>query len=375
MAISPIHRGPQAVEGVVQYKPSPAQQKVIDMLSSPTAAAVLVPLIPKGVDLTTVATEVYRVAAENPDILKCTETSVVLAVSDCLRAELIIGKEVHLVPVNTKVSKDPEKYELRCQAWNDYKGDIALVRRSGAARNVVAEAVYENDLFEPHLGTEQFVRHIPPIKGPRGKMIGAYAIAFITNTMNKVKWMPLEEIEAIRAKSKSWSPKRVQVCPDWYAKKTAIHAVTKDLPKNPKLARVLAMFEHQEAIDRAEEAEYTIETPAQREGQVAPRAAEHRAPSGDEPPSQASEPSYDAHGESDRAVTRESESANEAPAVPNCPKCGGAMYDNRAENDKRAAGGQRLWPDFKCKDRQSCDGLYWRGQWPPEDEGQDSFRF
>ena len=39
-------------------------------------------------------------------------------------------------------------------------------------------------------------------------------------------------------------------------------------------------------------------------------------------------------------------------AVPSCPKCGGAMWDNREGKRNPKA------PDFKCKDR-SCDGVIW----------------
>lgn len=42
-----------------------------------------------------------------------------------------------------------------------------------------------------------------------------------------------------------------------------------------------------------------------------------------------------------------------------CPKCSGAMWDNRATKTNPKS------PDFKCKDR-SCDGVYWPGQWPPK---------
>ncbi len=44
------------------------------------------------------------------------------------------------------------------------------------------------------------------------------------------------------------------------------------------------------------------------------------------------------------------------PAV--CPKCKGAMWDNRATKKTPKA------PDYKCKDK-ACDGAYWPGQWPP----------
>lgn len=42
-----------------------------------------------------------------------------------------------------------------------------------------------------------------------------------------------------------------------------------------------------------------------------------------------------------------------------CPKCQGAMWDNRKTKTNPKA------PDFKCRDK-SCDGVYWPGQWPPK---------
>lgn len=43
------------------------------------------------------------------------------------------------------------------------------------------------------------------------------------------------------------------------------------------------------------------------------------------------------------------------PNCPACPKCGGWMWDNRADKRNPKA------PDFKCRDR-SCDGVLWPGQ-------------
>ena len=45
-------------------------------------------------------------------------------------------------------------------------------------------------------------------------------------------------------------------------------------------------------------------------------------------------------------------------AIPECPKCGGAMWDNREGKRNPKA------PDFKCKDK-SCDGVVW----PPRATG------
>jgi hypothetical protein len=50
----------------------------------------------------------------------------------------------------------------------------------------------------------------------------------------------------------------------------------------------------------------------------------------------------------------------DATGEPNCPKCGGRTWDNRATKRNPRA------PDFKCRDR-SCDGVIW----PPKSEKTD----
>ena len=60
-----------------------------------------------------------------------------------------------------------------------------------------------------------------------------------------------------------------------------------------------------------------------------------------------------------RAATKSPATAGGA--VPSCPKCHGAMWDNRVGKKNPKS------PDFKCKDK-GCDGLYWPGEWPPKAE-------
>ena len=43
------------------------------------------------------------------------------------------------------------------------------------------------------------------------------------------------------------------------------------------------------------------------------------------------------------------------PNSPACPKCGGAMWDNRTSKRNPRA------PDYKCRNR-ACDGVLWPGQ-------------
>jgi phage RecT family recombinase len=217
------------------------------LLKADDARAKIVPML-RGVDYDRVVGEVYLVTAENPEILKCTPASIIRAVARAVSWGLEIGQTVHLVPFNVKVSAkgETDRWEKRLTAIRDYKGDIELIIGAGAARSIRTQAVYENEVFEYVEGTEPILRHLPARNAKdRGEMIGAYAIAdHGYNRPPHVKYMPIADIDAIRQKfSKQW---KVGPCPPWYACKTAVKQLAKTLPKNVRLAKVLAMFEQEE---------------------------------------------------------------------------------------------------------------------------------
>lgn len=211
--------------------------KIGQILLTDEARGQITALLPHGVELDRVLVEVHRATTKNADILNCTPASIIMAVGTAVQTGLVIGKTIHLVPVGKEL-----------QAWTDYKGDIELVIWSGAARHVDAQVVYANDHFEYEQGITPTIVHRPAIKN-RGTMLGAYCIAYLngTGTLRKIVWMPLEDIEKVRAKSRAWKNERE--CPDWYAMKTVIHRNCKTLPKTQRLAKVLALFDHQEEID------------------------------------------------------------------------------------------------------------------------------
>lgn len=43
-----------------------------------------------------------------------------------------------------------------------------------------------------------------------------------------------------------------------------------------------------------------------------------------------------------------------------CPQCSGEIWDNQAENDKRELNGEKLRPDYACKDKENCGWVMWR---------------
>lgn len=46
--------------------------------------------------------------------------------------------------------------------------------------------------------------------------------------------------------------------------------------------------------------------------------------------------------------------------VRECPNCGGEVWNNVEENNKREAKGEKLRPDYSCKDKENCGWVMWR---------------
>lgn len=212
-------------------------------------------LLPKGTTYDAVMQDIY-IASRKPGgerIFECDPESVVTAVVTIQQWGLQIGRTAYLVPFGNQ-----------CNAVAGYTGLIELVIASGYVRSVTAYAVYANDRFKYELGSSPFIEHQPVWEGgPRGALIGAYAIARLAHYQFVICYMRLEEIEVIRKTSKQWPPSKIPECPEWYAIKTAVRRLCKTLPQNPKLALVMRVINQSDAgeVERVPAAEFTIETP------------------------------------------------------------------------------------------------------------------
>jgi len=210
------------------------RREITALLKSDTARARITPML-RGVEYERVIGEVYLAVGENPDILKCSGESIVRAVARVCSWGLTVGETAHLVPYGNKLI-----------AIQDYKGKIELILAAGGARAIDAQVVYEKEFFEHEEGTNPFVKHIPARRASeRGVLVGAYAIAdHGPDRKPHIKYMAIEDVDAIRLKcSKQW---KQGPCPPWYAMKTAVHQLAKLLPKNAKLAAVLAKLDEDE---------------------------------------------------------------------------------------------------------------------------------
>lgn len=229
----------------------------------------LTPFLPDGASVDAVAHAVQFAAIKNPQLLAAVPSSLIVAVTRGLRAGLDIGEEWHLLTfknkaLSTKHGRDV--YDVVGHA--DYKALAHLAIASGAVRFVDPHTVRAADDFSYELGIDKRLYH-KPASGNRGRIIGAYVVLTLPFNVREFHYMPVADIEKIRAKSKSWASQTLEEIP-WYALKTVVRQGLKLLPNAKRLAKALAAITVDEEAEREEGGPVAGEGPAP----VSPRPAE-----------------------------------------------------------------------------------------------------
>lgn len=190
----------------------------------------------RGFDATRMAAAFAQAAAKEPKLLDATPASLFLAIGNVARWGLDIGEGAYLVPINSKVKgPDGDRWETRVEAWPSYQGLKHMAMRQNIVRLMEEYVVYEGDDFDYTLGTDGYLRHRPCPESKRGKIVGAYSIITLRFMAKTWHYMPIGDIELIRARSKSWGPKYYPTCPPWYAMKTVCRAWLNRQPKSGAL--------------------------------------------------------------------------------------------------------------------------------------------
>lgn len=146
------------------------------------------------------------------------------------------GREGAIVAFNKKVGDN--KYEKHAQWMPMVEGLRKMVRNSGEITNLSVQVVHENDHFDYQLGDQEFIVHKPALKN-RGKIIGAYSIATLKDGEKSREFMDIDQIEAIKARSKTakfgpWVTDYSEM-----ARKTVFRRHYKSLPKSTDLDSVI----------------------------------------------------------------------------------------------------------------------------------------
>ena len=200
--------------------------------------------LPKWLSVDRFFRVVFTSILKNPKILDCTRESILSSLIQCaaLGLEPIMGR-AHLIPYNnSKMIGGRYQKVLECQFQPGYQGLIDLAKRSGDVRDVDADVVYENDIFEMEKGSHKHLSCIRNIHGDRGKKLGAFAIWYLKDGSQHFDFMDIEELYKIREKSQAYryaishtDNKAAQECPwivweDEQMKKTIIKRTSKLVP-------------------------------------------------------------------------------------------------------------------------------------------------
>lgn len=169
----------------------------------------LLALLPKHVTPERLFRMLLVAVNRSPDLLECTQTSIVESVGRAAELGLDISgtlQEAWIIPFNNKI-KDASGREIwakQATLMPGYRGLAKLARQSGEVASLQAHVVKEHDDFELVYGTGDAprLRFAPLLRGPRGATVSVYAHIKLISGEDLIDWMSVEDVEKVRAKSK-----------------------------------------------------------------------------------------------------------------------------------------------------------------------------
>lgn len=137
----------------------------------------------------------------NPSLAACSTESLLSSIMQAAQMGIEVdGRHGHLIP---RWSSKKNCYEATFQP--DYKGIVALVRRSPEVQDIYADVVCEHDVFKITKGLHRDLVHEIDIRADRGAIIGAYGVIQYRGGVSSFEFMARKEIETQhRDRSESW---------------------------------------------------------------------------------------------------------------------------------------------------------------------------
>jgi len=194
-------------------------------------------------------------AIKNDQKLKeCHPDSFRSAVMEC--AQLGLDPNPKLGKVSLIPRKNFKKNITEVSVEIGFKGFIELADRSN--KGICHGVVKENDSFNFQLGTDQFLNHIPNLRGERGKTFAYWAVGIWGNNKKLIVIMSIDEVNSIRNNSDNYKSaikfntveKSVwHKYPDEMGIKTVIKRLCKYLPLNTEIQSAIANVEEKAVFD------------------------------------------------------------------------------------------------------------------------------
>lgn len=198
----------------------PSMMQLIDRMKPEIERA-----LPKHLDAERVARIATTLVNSNPQLAKCTSESFLGALMTASQLGLEPGPlgEAYLVP-----------YGQVCTFIPGYRGLIKLAWQSNQVKHIDAQVVHSGDDFDYAYGLDPFLHH-KPTRGQRGEITEVYACATFHNGGSAFVVLSIDDVEAIRKRSKA--SKSGPWVTDWeqMAKKTAIKQMMKFVPLSTEL--------------------------------------------------------------------------------------------------------------------------------------------
>lgn len=205
---------------------------VCTTISQPSFKDKLAQALPPGIDVDRFTRTALTAIQMKPEIVEADRQSLYNAVISAAQQGLMPdNREGAIVVYNTKVNGQWVKAA-------QFQPMVAgVIKRFGDAGILAyAASVHRNDKFELwNDDTGQHVRHEPQVFGDRGEFCGTFAVARTPDGRTYVETMTLDDIERIKAASRSKDREGNAVGPwkDWsdrMAQKSALHRLGRRVP-------------------------------------------------------------------------------------------------------------------------------------------------
>lgn len=191
--------------------------------------------------------------SKNSQLKKATLESNLQAVMNVAQIGLSLNptlKQAYLVP---RTANKNGQWVVETHLEPSYQGLCKLVTDTGSAKSISAHLVYDGDIFEPSLGTDVQIKHIPKFESKDLKF--AYMVAILSDDSKMVEIMTKNDLYEIRERSesyKAYKSGRLKSCV-WISdegemcRKTVLRRGIKYLPKTDlwdKLGEAVSLDEY-----------------------------------------------------------------------------------------------------------------------------------
>jgi recombination protein RecT len=209
--------------------------------------------LPKHIKTEKFTRVLMTAVSANPQLVEADRTSLFAACMKLAQIGLMPdGKEAAIVTFRSKTGVQAKEMPMT-------QGLLKLVRNSGELASLSPQVVYKADEFAYWIDENgEHFKHVPTLTTDRGEMTHAYAMAKLKDGSIYLEVMSKEEIDKVRAVSRT---KDGGPWVDWYtemAKKTVVRRLTKRLPLSTDIEDIIKADDELYDLDQQEAKEKDV---------------------------------------------------------------------------------------------------------------------